>query len=752
MLIKKTFRDIRKNKVQFLAIFLMMFFGCFLFSGITGEWSGLLSRFDAYINNQKLADQWLYGDSFTKQDIKRLKKDKKIEQAEGRLFIPMSLKGREKTAIDCYAADSNQISRLLIRDGQGFDSRRRGVWLDDLFAKKNGFRTGDTITFVQKGITIKGKILGLVSSPEYIYGAGKDSMVPDHKNNGFAWISPKLVPAAGLPAYNQIVIRTSKSARRENIAGIIYKNRQITTVYAKDHPAVSMITDEIKQHQSIGTVFSMAFLFIALMITSTTMHRMLKNQRTQIGILKALGFTKEKLTVHYLSHTALICVLGAGLGYILGYRVLPDLIYRFLKNMYHLPEWGGSLPAVYAVLPAGCVLICLFISFSVCRTYLKGTAAESLREETQPKYRIRNCMKIPRCLSFSSRWNLRDIGRNRMRSFMTLCGILGCTALLFCAFSLYDTFVSLSDWTFHKQQSYECKITDLPDERGREELLRRTDGEYLQEGTALLIRNGKEHEVSMTVQESASYLKLAESLSQFTDLQNGIAVSKKTADRFGIKKGDTVAWKAAGQDKKICSKVQAVIRTPVSQGITMMRRDYLDSGLKFRPTAVIGKIPENGFGNYEGQCTISLQADLTKNMEGMMEGMVIIIGILVFGAVLLGSVMLYNLGVLSYMELYREFATLKVLGFPDRQIRTVMIQQNVWVCAAGILLGLPAGYGMLCYLLSTVQESMDIPVFIRWTSWLFGAAGTLILSWMISRIVSRKIPCINMVEALKAKE
>ena len=150
--------------------------------------------------------------------------------------------------------------------------------------------------------------------------------------------------------------------------------------------------------------------------------------------------------------------------------------------------------------------------------------------------------------------------------------------------------------------------------------------------------------------------------------------------------------------------------------------------------------------------TISLQADLTKNMEGMMEGMVMIIGILVFGAVLLGSVMLYNLGVLSYMERYREFATLKVLGFPDRQIRTVMIQQNVWVCAAGILLGLPAGYGMLCYLLSTVQESMDIPVFIRWTSWLFGAAGTLILSWIISRIVSRKIPGINMVEALKAKE
>ena len=143
-------------------------------------------------------------------------------------------------------------------------------------------------------------------------------------------------------------------------------------------------------------------------------------------------------------------------------------------------------------------------------------------------------------------------------------------------------------------------------------MLRRTDGEYLQEGTALLIRNGKENEVSLTVQESANYLKLAESLSQFTDLQNGIAVSKKTADRLGIKKGDTVAWKAAGQNKKICSKVQAVIRTPVSQGITIMRSDYQDTGLKFRPTAVIGKMPKNGFGSYEDQCTISLQDDLRK--------------------------------------------------------------------------------------------------------------------------------------------
>lgn len=113
---------------------------------------------------------------------------------------------------------------------------------------------------------------------------------------------------------------------------------------------------------------------------------------------------------------------------------------------------------------------------------------------------------------------------------------------------------------------------------------------------------------------------------------------------------------------------------------------------------------------------------------------------------------MYNLGVLSYLERGREFATMKVLGFADMKIRSVMVEQNVWLSAAGILLGLPAGYGLLIYMLSTIPESMDVPIFIKGMSWIFSAAGPLALSWLISLAVSRKIPHINMVEALKAKE
>lgn len=751
ILIKKTFRDIRKNRVQFLAIFLMMFFGCFLFSGITGEWNGLKTSWKSYIDRQELADQWAYKKAFSKAELEKLKSDKRVEKAEGRLFLPMNLEGKDKTSIDCYFAQTNMVSRLYIKSGEAFNSSKKGIWLDELFAKENGYKTGDTMTVVQGNRKVSGRILGLVLSPEYIYSAGKGTMAPDHKNSGFAWISPKLFPVSGQLPYNQVALKANKPYKGQKLAGKILGADGMTEVLEKDHPAVSMITDEIRQHQSIGDIFSGAFLFMAFMITVTTMHRMLKNQRTQIGILKALGFSKKKLTLHYLTHSLLICAAGVGLGYILGYRILPELIYRFLKEMYVLPRWEGSLPASFAVLPVGCIFLCLGISLFVCRNYLRGTAAESLGREVPSKSR-KNSMRLPQKLSFSSRWNLRDISRNRLRGFMTLCGILGCTALLFCAFSLYDTFTNLSDWTFHRQQSYQCKITDLPDKKGQKDLLQKTAGEYLMEGTASIKKNGKQEEVSLTVQESAKYLRLAVKLDQFTEIRDGIAVSKKTADQLKIKKGDTVVWKVSGEKKEIRSKVRAVIRTPSTQGITVMRSDFQKSGMAFRPTAVIGKIPENGFGKYKKQCTVSLQKDLTKSMDDLMAGMVMMIGILVFGAVLLGSVMLYNLGVLSYLERYREFATLKVLGFQDSQIRTIMVQQNVWICAAGILLGLPAGYGLLCYMLSTVQESMDIPVYIRWSSWLLSAVGTLVLSWLISRVVSRKIPGISMAEALKSKE
>lgn len=750
MLIRKMVRDIGKNKVQFAAIFLMMFFGCFLFSGISGEWNGMQSHFERYIEEQNLADRWAYGESFTEQDIQKLREDRRVHNIEGRMLLPMVPSGSEGVSLDCYITEDNKISQMYVVQGSSFDSAREGIWLDELFAGENDYKHGDYIDLQYKGMNIKGKILGLVYSPEYIYGASEDAMMPDHKNSGFAFISPGLLPPKIPLFYNQLAVDTDGTMDKDLVSDVLGRE-DITEVLARDHPSVSMIRDEIQQHRVIGTAFSIAFLFIAVMIATTTMHRVLKNQKVQTGILKALGFRRGKLMRHYLSHNGVICFLGAFTGYMLGYRVLPPLISAFLMEMYVLPQWGGYLPAAYLLLPAGCTLLCILISLYICRGYLNKNTAETLYTEEYSQ----KGMYLPRpfeVLDFAGRWNVRDIMRNRLRSLMTLCGVLGCTALLFCAFALYDTFGNLPEWMFHKQQSYECKITELPNKEGQKELLALTDGEYMMEGAAVIEKDSKEEEASLTVLESTKYVKLAESLSQFTKLKNGAALSKKTAEKLGVKKGDYITWKPKGEEALRRTKIEVIIRTPMNQGIVIMRKDYDKAGGQYSPTAIVGREPERGFGDYDSLCSISRRKDLTKSLDAMMGGMITMVMLLVTGAVILGSVMLYNLGVLSYLERYREFATMKVLGFRDSKVRKVMVQQNVWLSAAGIILGIPAGYGLMFYMMSTLPDTMDVPVFIRFMSWIISIAGTLFLSWGVSRIVSRKIPYINMAEALKARE
>lgn len=749
MLFRKMLRDIVKNKVQFLAIFLMMFFGCFLYSGITGEWNGLQKNFDDYRKEQNLADEWAYKATFSEEELERTKEDSRIRQAEGRLCLPASVQGKKDASLACYIAEDNTVSKLYITEGVDFDGGLAGIWLDALFAGENGYKPGDKITLDVQGMGIEGTVRGLAYSPEYIYGAAEDEMVADHRKNGFAWVSPRILPEDIPFFYNQIAVTLNGKQQGDVLSTILGDGTQ--TLKAEDHPTVSMVEDEVEQHKSMGDIFSAAFLLIALMITVTTMHRMLKNQRTQIGVLKALGFSKSRLMRHYLSHSSMVCALGALAGYLLGYQTLPGVIYRFMKTMYALPLWGGKLPAEALILPVLCVAVSLVVSLYICRAYLGDAAAASLSgEEFCPS--AANLPELPEGIPFGSRWNLRDILRNRLRSFMTLCGVLGCTALLFCAFALYDTFDNLSKWTFTEQQNYACKITGIPDEKSRLELRQMTGGELLMESTAVIRGQDGEQEVGLTVPESAELWRLAEDLQTFTDIGHGVAISKKTAESLGLKVGDTVTWRHAGDKKWQRSEVEAVVRTTMSQGIIMKKQDYDKTGQSYTPTAVIGDIPSEGFGAYEEKCTISRQKQLTEGIDSMMEGMVMMITLLVTGAVLLGGIMLYNLGVLSYLERYREFATMKVLGFADRKIRGIMVQQNVWLSAAGIILGIPAGYGLMYYMLSTLPDSMDVPVMVKGMTWLISIVGTLVLSWAISRVVSRKIPGIDMVEALKAKE
>lgn len=751
MLARKMFRDIWKNKVQFSAIFIMLFLGVFIFAGISSEWYGLEYYSQQYLQDSHFEDAVVYLQQGSQQEVNRLLENQEIQQVEARTLISTTLSQNPKKEIDLHVMETNEISKLHVVSGVAFSNQIDGIWLDAMFADENDYQLGEVISLKLQEMIIEKKIVGLVYSPEYIYGVQDSKMVPDYKNYGFAFTSASYFPYSSMLTYNQMVIRSTSTQLKSEIENTL-QDKKVITVLAKEHPSVSMIADEIAQHQSMGNVFSLAFLVIAMLTTITTMHRMLQSQRIQIGILKALGFSNRKLFIHFICHSGVICLLGATMGYISGSLILPKLIYPFMQKMYVLPTLQSRFLPYGWLLPVLCFLVCLGISLYVCRRYVNSKAATILQgNRVINKHRLTIHQGIP--LPFRYQWNLRDIMRNRMRAMMTIFGVLGCTALLFCSFGLYDTMTRISSFAFEDIQRYQCKVTLNTDQQETIDTIKEMmHGQEIMEASATIKYNGQQKDGTITVLEDTTLVSLATSLTSYTSLNEGVALSYTLANQWDVEIGDTIEYRLYAGDAWQRKRVTSIIRTPISQGITILKKEYITSNKTYVPSAIIGNTPSHLDSQNPAVQSIQDKEELMQSMNSLLEGMVMIIVILVLGAIILGGVVLYNLGVLSYLERYRELATLKVLGFQDQAVKKILIQQNIWLATIGICLGLFAGYGLLVYMMTTLPDAMDIVLVVKPASYLYASIGTFALSWIISFFLSRKTKHIDMVAALKINE
>lgn len=281
-----------------------------------------------------------------------------IRNVEQRELLPAALGGDENKTIDLYILDEvNEISQMEVAEGEEYRKDLEGIWLDAVFAQDNEYKLHENIKLDINGQTLEKEIIGLCYSPEYIYNIKEGELVPDHKNSGFAFIndsSMKDFPA--LPVHQ--ILLSGSGDLKESVDRIL-GTEGFSMILQKDHPSYSMIRDEITQHKEIGLIFVSVFLLIALLITITTVHRILNSQRMQIGILKALGFRKRQLYLHYVSHSTFVCFLGSAAGWCLGYMTLPGLLFPIMKEMYILPELKPAVTQGSWTLPVICAFFFL---------------------------------------------------------------------------------------------------------------------------------------------------------------------------------------------------------------------------------------------------------------------------------------------------------------------------------------------------------------------------------------------------------
>lgn len=759
---KKRLRDIKQNKMQFFNIFIMVFLGVFVFAGIHAYMDGMEESADKYYKDNNFQDIWLSGENFSNDDLEKVKNTENVKDAERILTIKTELENKNDVTLDTNFIESNNISKMYVVDGEEFSKDKKGVWFDSYLAKNLDLKVGDEITFTYQNMKMTEKILGLVNTPDHVYFVKDDTEIfPTHKNYGYMYLSINELPQGMPQIFNQIIVDVNKTEKMQETKANLENNIKSAIAVTDRESSVSYkgYNSEIEEGTTYSGVFTFLFLFIAVLSVTTTMNRFVKKQRTQIGTLKALGFKNRKIINHYVGYGFIISLVASVVGLLVGKYGLGTFFLNMEMSYFEVPVYNTVLIPVVYILAIAVVALITLVTYLSCRSILKESAVEALRLEV-PKVKSTKfdltTKGIFKKASISTRWNLRDVWRNKGRSLMAIVGITGCTMLMLCAFGMMDTMKSYLSWEFDKISNFEYKLS-LSNNYTDDQFANITEkyGNETSESFGIEIKNGDKKETNtLTVNDAPNKLKYTNHNKEYMDLKDdGIYITEKLSEKYGLKVGDEITWHIFGDDNWYTCKIAGLNRDPQNQQLNMTRKYYESLGLTYKADTVYTDENLINTKTIDGVDTIQSIATLKQGMESMLETTETMVVLLIVVSAILGFVIIYNLGILSFTEKQYQFATLKVLGFKDKQIKNIFVKQNLWLTVAGIVIGLPLGFWMLDYIFkSALGENYDFNAYIKPVSYLYAVVGSLVVSIIVNKVLSRKVKRIDMVTSLKGNE
>ena len=748
---KKMLRDISINKTQFISIFLMAFLGVFAFCGVCSEYYGLEQTSHDFYTDTNLADGWIYNTTITDEALDEI--NNFSTDSEKQLIVKSVGNFSNDPDITLHFLDTNEISKFYTTEGEDFNlSDDSGVWLDKRFADAQNLTVGDNISFTFNGLEIEKEIKGIGYSPEYVYEASPTSIIPDFKDMGFAYLSYKAFPSD--IQYNTLLVKFNQTPDefRDSLDGSV---EYLSFTEQTDHVSVNQFENEMSQHKMIGDVFPIVFILVTFLTLLTTMTRIISHQRTQIGVLKAVGYKNRTIILHYMSYGFWLVLAGAILGLFLGPAIIPRLFYPSMTSRYSLPVWhpGFDMSFVYVALIM--VLSSLLVSYLAARNISKENPADTMRPKA-PNISTSGFLENSRIwnkANFNIRWNYRDAKRNKFRALMAIVGVMGCVALLISAFGMNDSMENIKHWEYDDISHFESKLiiesgaslSDIEDVR------KEVNGSTIMEQAIEIKGHGNEKTASLLVLNDTTLISQTDKDGNSINLSStDISLSAKTAESLNVGVGDTIEWHVVGSDDWVSCKITNIHGEPLSQGIILSKEKFDDLDLNYTPTSII--TTENVEGNHDSIKSITTLNEMKNNWDEMSGSVMMMVSILIFFAILLAIVVLYNLGILSFTEIEREIATLKVLGFKTGDLRKLLLTQNLVFTFIGFILGIPLGFYLMTLMMNAAGDSLYYIPSLTLGNILLSGVITFIVSIAVNLLFSSKIKNLNMVEALKDVE
>lgn len=533
----------------------------------------------------------------------------------------------------------------------------------------------------------------------------------------------------------------------------------------------------------VALVFPFFFFLVAALVSLTTITRMVEEERTQAGTLKALGYTPTYIAGKYISYALLASLLGSALGLVIGFNLFPRVIIWAYQMMYLIPPSVIEFNPTFALISVGLAILSTV-----------GAATAAIFSEIRERPAALMMPKVPKAgkrifleritplwrrLSFSRKVTFRNLFLYKKRFWMTVLGISGCTALILTGFGIKDSVDAIVGNQFRKLFIYdEIVVMDSKQpaaERDLNQLLGKTDTikAYALNQTlnmkAHVPGSDRTYDTSLVIPEKpsrlASFVVLRDRASQkplpLTD--DGVIITEKLSELLGLKTGDEISYED-GKRRQFKAKITGITEQYVEnyiyitptyyQSTHFMKPDYDSAWLNLTPDGLLNEDETiNALMENKAVLAVVSSSEISKNFDEQMQSLIYVVLVLIGSAGALAFIVLFNLSNVNITERVRELATIKVLGFRDAEVSAYVYRENIFLTVFGALAGLGLGTLLHKFIMRTMEiDNMMFGKNISWPSYLYSVLITFMFAAIVNFFMHFALKRINMVESLKSLE
>lgn len=797
-LLKDTIKEIKTTYKRFISIMLMSLLGVGFFAGLRATSPDMTNTIDKYYKDQNVYDIKIISNTgFSQEDIEEVESIEEVNNVYGTSSCDglMDIENKEYVSkILCL----EEINKPILIEGN-MPQNNDECLVEEKFFKSINKNIGETIEIKEEEYVgflkeKKLKIVGIVESPLYISTERGNSKLGRGQVNAYIYVKKDNIQSirdtelyvklneidkykTGSTQYEKKVEnakeKIEKIQKRENIVWYITDRNQ--------NSGYSNFKRDVESVEKISIVFPIVFFAIAALVSLTSMTRMVEEERQEIGTLKSLGYGKFHIALKYIIYSSLACLLGGIIGMNIGFNMLPSIVWEMYSVMYTMPNIVISFNYEYAILGLGLIYLCVVGAtiYSVI-IELEQTPATLLRPKA-PKSGKRVLLEritpIWKRLNFSQKVTIRNIFRYKKRFLMTIIGIFGCTSLILAGFGLKDSISKILPNQYEKIFHYQMQLnlkTGLENEQKQKWIEETKQKEEINKIAEIYMTTATvkdQEDVQIIVPKTEDEMQDIISLIEYKkedniinlEEQDGVVITEKLSELIGAKQGDTIIIKDADDNEKEV-KISQIVENYISHYI-YMSKEYYEKLYQEDYTTNILLIRDNNLNEAQQDelskelisqsevSTISLTSNVMKTLDKTMESLNYVVLILIVSAGLLAFVVLYNLSNVNISERIRELATIKVLGFYDREVYSYVIRETILLTIIGIALGLVGGYFLNFYIIGTCEiEMLSFVKIINPISYVYAILITTIFTIIVNVVTYFTLKKIDMIGSLKSVE